>query len=59
MKRNLNRRLFIRYTANTAMGVGLLGVSAKSYATKVPGHTRRVGIIGLDTSHSIAFTNSK
>ncbi len=58
MKRNLNRRLFIRYSAHTAMGVGLLGISAKSYATKVPEHKGRIGIIGLDTSHSIAFTKA-
>jgi predicted dehydrogenase len=56
MKKNFNRRSFIS-TASSAVGVSLLSnfseISKTLFQTTV-----RVGIIGLDTSHSIAFTKA-
>lgn len=47
-----NRRAFIKTSAVTAAGVGLLGSAAAGSSAG----GKRIGIIGLDTSHSIAFT---
>ncbi len=49
-----NRRVFIKTSATAGMGVGILGtaVAAEGSASG----EKRIGIIGLDTSHSIAFT---
>ena len=56
MHLKLNRRSFIRRTAAAGISMGL-GSSAFS---AFPGENRnddvKVGIIGLDTSHSVAFT---
>lgn len=64
MKRSWHRRDFIKTSALTGVSVGLLGnivrASSKSEVfdpAKVP-PGKRVGIIGLDTSHAPAFTNS-
>lgn len=54
--KSLNRRSFIRTTALAGVGIGLFN------STKVFGHSglsstgKRIGIIGLDTSHSEVFT---
>lgn len=54
MKNLLNRRDFIKTTTATGLGLSLGGsVLAGSLS---PQAGKRVGIIGLDTSHSIAFT---
>jgi predicted dehydrogenase len=59
MNKNLTRRKFIRYTTNTTLGMGLFGSLPKSYANKTAANTlKRIGIIGLDTSHSIAFAKA-
>lgn len=59
MNKNLPRRHFIRNTSNTLLGMGLLGTLSKSYATTLsPIAKKRIGIIGLDTSHSIAFAKA-
>ena len=58
MNKNLPRRHFIRYAANTALGVGLFGPLVKPYARTTGEIQARIGIIGLDTSHSIAFTKA-
>lgn len=62
MKSNQNRRLFIKSSAITAAGIGLgLHSFAKQlYPTSNNSFLEgnRVGIIGLDTSHSIAFTKA-
>ncbi|MDO1450890.1 Gfo/Idh/MocA family oxidoreductase [Rhodocytophaga aerolata] len=53
MKQTHNRRNFLKAMAATGIGLGLSGnlpAAGKADAGK------RVGIIGLDTSHSIAFT---
>ncbi|MEO6000264.1 MAG: Gfo/Idh/MocA family oxidoreductase [Chitinophagaceae bacterium] len=59
MKQSFNRRRFIRLSSAAAAGVGLLTNNmSKAYAYKVNESQGRVGIIGLDTSHSVAFTKS-
>lgn len=64
MKKNWQRRDFIKVSALTGLTVGLFGKMSHATAinhnfntaTVPPG--KRVGIIGLDTSHAPAFTNS-
>lgn len=57
MKENFNRRVFIKSAALTGLGLGLgLNASPAFGSTdKIP-DGKRIGIIGLDTSHSTAFT---
>lgn len=60
MKQDYNRRGFIRTAAITGIGLGLaesiMPFSSFGMGSKDTG--KRVGIIGLDTSHSLAFTKS-
>ena len=49
-----NRRNFIKTTSLAGIGVGLTAFSLPGEPEIVKG--KRIGIIGLDTSHSIAFT---
>lgn len=56
MKNTFNRRNFIKTTALTGLGIGLMGNVSDLFASQSSG--KRVGIIGLDTSHSIAFTKT-
>ncbi len=51
-----NRRKFIRNTTFASLGLGLSGPFSTVLAQKSAFNGKRVGIIGLDTSHSIAFT---
>ncbi|MBO9728740.1 MAG: Gfo/Idh/MocA family oxidoreductase [Chitinophaga sp.] len=51
-----NRRRFIRDAAMTGIGLGLLAPAGKLLAATPAADGRRVGIIGLDTSHSVEFT---
>ena len=53
MRHHLNRRKFIKSAAVAGLGIGLT-LDAGLLLGKEKG--RRVGIIGLDTSHSTAFT---
>ena len=56
--KNSDRRSFIKKTAIAGVGLGLAGRAAGiSSGTKVLGG-KRVGMIGLDTGHSTAFTKS-
>lgn len=66
MKSNYNRRKFIRYASVAGLGLGIAETAAAMHTKKesiqpllFPGFTaaegKRVGIIGLDTSHSTAF----
>jgi predicted dehydrogenase len=48
----LNRRNFIKTAAITGVGLSVAGFPARAQGAA----TKRVGIIGLDTSHSVAFT---
>src|SRR5690554_3277503 len=52
--KTFNRRDFIKTTAATGFGLSIGG--AAFAAGNTPEVGKRVGIIGLDTSHSIAFT---
>ena len=53
-----DRRSFIKKTAIAGVGLGLAGSAAGiSSGPDVP-NGKRVGMIGLDTGHSTAFTNS-
>ncbi len=56
LKNPYNRREFIKNTAVVGLGMSLaahaLPLSAKGFSEK----GKRVGIIGLDTSHAVAFT---
>jgi predicted dehydrogenase len=56
IKYKIKRRSFIR---TSAAGIGL-GLVSSSFAAGLsdPQQSRRVGIIGLDTSHSTAFTKA-
>lgn len=56
MKQDYKRRDFIRTAAIAGMGITLTGTSL--YGFPKPAAGKRVGIIGLDTSHSIAFTKA-
>ena len=58
MKQNFNRRRFIRTASLAATGFSLLNGFPKSYAQNTFATQGRVGIIGLDTSHSVAFTKT-
>ncbi|MCG8308367.1 MAG: Gfo/Idh/MocA family oxidoreductase [Cytophagales bacterium] len=49
------RRTFLKTSAITGWGIGLSGVALPTYG-KADHRSLKVGIIGLDTSHSIAFT---
>lgn len=63
MKKNWQRRDFIRTSALTGLSLGLFGSlglkasASNSKITKVVAG-KRIGIIGLDTSHSPAFVKS-
>lgn len=55
-KNRIRRRSFISTSAAGVAGLGLFGKSlAARYSDQ---QSRRVGIIGLDTSHSVAFTKA-
>ena len=57
MKKSLNRRDFVRTASIGGIGLGLAGNVASLYG-KSSAATGKVGIIGLDTSHSVAFTRA-
>ena len=58
MKENYNRRNFIRMAAVAGAGLTLSGNLSPLYAQDLQVTGKRVGIIGLDTSHCIAQTKS-
>lgn len=58
MIENVGRRRFIRTTSIATVGFSLLNNFSKSYALRPSQLQGRVGIIGLDTSHSVAFTRA-
>ena len=57
MKTKLNRREFIKASSAGTMGLGI-SVSTSYLFGENESQLCRVGIIGLDTSHSIAFTKT-
>jgi predicted dehydrogenase len=56
-KKQIKRRSFIKTAAAGSLGIGIAGKSSAFAKVQDPGK-KRVGIIGLDTSHSIAFTSA-
>lgn len=52
----MDRRKFIRNASLAAAGIGIGGNAAKAVNRQSTAPGKRVGIIGLDTSHSMAFT---
>ncbi len=57
MRNQFNRRDFIRTAGAGAMAIGLAGKSFQAAGSRSQG-SKRIGIIGLDTSHSTAFTKA-
>ena len=58
MQKHYDRRRFIRISSALAAGAGILNPLSRSFA-QIPFQTQgRIGIIGLDTSHSTAFTKA-
>jgi predicted dehydrogenase len=55
MGQNYNRRKFIKSAAVAGMGLGLNFNAASVFGKD---QNKRIGIIGLDTSHSLAFTKA-
>jgi predicted dehydrogenase len=53
----LSRRQFVEKITTAGMAVGMSSTFPSSPAT-MPEEKKRIGIIGLDTSHSIAFTKA-
>ena len=59
MKPDYNRRRFIRNAAIAGVGIGLSNtLPFDLFGKNILAKNTRVGIIGLDTSHSVAFTKS-
>lgn len=60
MKQDYNRRRFIQTAAIAGIGLGVVEslMPFSSYGMGLKAGGKRVGIIGLDTSHSVAFTKS-
>src|SRR4051794_35499888 len=58
MKSALGRRDFIRTASLAGIGATLLEGMPKVYGRSLYESEARVGIIGLDTSHSVAFTKA-
>lgn len=56
MKESLNRRDFMKTAAVTGVGLGIAGSSAPLFGQEAQAKELKAGIIGLDTSHSVAFT---
>jgi predicted dehydrogenase len=57
MKKEFNRRDFVKTASLGGLGLGLAGNVNSLYAKSIQ-DKRKVGIIGLDTSHSIAYTKT-
>ncbi|TZF81427.1 Gfo/Idh/MocA family oxidoreductase [Pedobacter sp. BS3] len=59
MKENCNRRDFIKMAAIAGAGIGVSGIIDPLYAKNNRQEAgKRIGIIGLDTSHAVAFTRT-
>jgi predicted dehydrogenase len=58
INKKLPRRSFIRTTTVAGIGAALLESFPEVYGMTTFQNEARVGIIGLDTSHSVAFTKS-
>lgn len=60
MKNTFDRRNFLKSTAVAGIGLGLsfTGSAASAQEKPVVQKGKRIGMIGLDTSHSVAFTKT-
>jgi hypothetical protein len=60
MEKTFDRRNFIKSTAVAGIGLGLnlAGTSLLAQPRRMVQKGKRIGIIGLDTSHSVAFTKT-
>jgi predicted dehydrogenase len=58
MANYLQRRDFVKKAAIGSIGLGLLGSASPLFANRVIAPGKRVGLIGLDTSHVTAVTTS-
>lgn len=58
MKQNSNRRQFIRTSLLAGAGLGLVNSAGSLYGNSSIDAGKRVGLIGLDTSHVTAVTNA-
>jgi predicted dehydrogenase len=56
MKGSYDRRAFIKHSAVIGMGLGASGGISPLFGQTGDGMGKRIGIIGLDTSHSVDFT---
>lgn len=56
--KEINRRNFIHKAALTSLSVGLVNKPAILFGNSISETEKRIGIIGLDTSHSVAFTKA-
>jgi hypothetical protein len=56
--KEINRRNFIHQATLTGLSVGLINKPAIIFGKPLDGLGKRIGIIGLDTSHSVAFTKA-
>jgi predicted dehydrogenase len=53
-----DRRSFVKRTAMASIGLGLVNTSYSIYGKQETSKGKRIGMIGLDTGHSPAFTKS-
>jgi predicted dehydrogenase len=58
MNQNLNRRRFIHTASFATVALGFFKNFPKANASHIAATQGRIGIIGLDTSHSVAFTKA-
>lgn len=60
MKNTVDRRNFLKSTAAAGFGLGLSLTGKRASAQEKPAvqNGKRIGMIGLDTSHSVAFTKT-
>ncbi len=58
MKNNLTRRNFVKSATIGGIGLGLAGNITSLYGKSAAEAGGKIGIIGLDTSHCVAFTNA-
>lgn len=60
MEKTFDRRNFLKSTAVASIGLGLnlSGAAAFAQDARSAQNGKRIGIIGLDTSHSVAFTKT-
>ncbi len=58
MRNQFNRRDFIKATAIAGAGMNFFKIPFSNFSSNHPVPGKRIGIIGLDTSHSVAYTKA-